>query len=181
MSVKTDYGLVENTQRVTGWLGWYYVAANGYGTGVQALINAHNALWNSSGGVSVFSIYYDVSIPVINLSWPVLTDVYAKAAYEYLTPPVGMADGMLAAANFVPYVGNVSLNPGMVWQRYLARRLNVVNADPGLATAGAIVQGATVTLATGAVDLRCGAPLRSSLDSLVTRYSASTKDNIALL
>ena len=179
--LKTDYGLVESTQRVTGWLGWYYVPANGFGTGVSALLAAHNAMFYSAGTTGVFSIYYDVTIPVINLAWPVLTDVYAKAAYEYLTPPVGMAQGMLAAANFIPYEGAVALNPGFAWQRFLSRRLNVLNADPNLATAGAIVQSATVALASGAVELRCGAPQRASMNSLVTRYSASAKDNIALL
>ena len=179
--LKTDYGLIESTQRVTGWLGWYYNAANGFGSGITALCNAHNAMFYTNGTTNVFSIYLDVTIPVINLSWPALTDVYAKAAYEYLTPPVGMADGMLAAANFIPYEGTLALNPGFPWQRFLARRLNVANADPGLETAGAIIQSAAVTLATGAVALRCGAPQRVSLNSLVTRYSSSAKDNIALL
>jgi len=179
--LKTDYGWVESTVRVTGWLGWWYNPTNGYGSAVQALINAHKGMMYSTGVSAAFSLYYDVQIPVVNVSCPAATTIYAKAAYEYLTPPAGMAAGMLAAANFIPYEGNVALNPGYAWTRFIGRRLNVANADTDLASAGALIQSAAVTLASGAVVLRCGAPLRVSLNSIVSRYSSSTKDNIALL
>ncbi|MEI6654059.1 MAG: hypothetical protein WCP45_04770 [Verrucomicrobiota bacterium] len=179
--LKTDYALVETQQRVCGWIGMLYDPGVGYGNAVGYLKTIGRALSYAATGVNVYSVFIDVTVPAINLSWPDLTDVYAKGAYEYLTPPSGMAEGMLAAANFVPYEGNIALNPGFPWQRFLSRRVNVIGGDPTLTTAGAIVQSAEITLASGAVGLRCGAPVRVSLNSAVSRYSGSSKDNIALV
>lgn len=178
--LKVDYGLVTASTRLRGWIGFYYDGGTGYGSYVTELKSRGLAVSYADASTHVFAVLVDATIETINLSWPAATDVYAKAAYEYLTPPVGMAEGMLAAAGFVPYQGSVVLNPGFPLQRFLGRRLNVLNGDPGLAHAGAIVQAATITLATGAVLLRCGAPSRVPLNSLIARYSPSSKDNIEL-
>jgi hypothetical protein len=131
-----------------------------------------------STGVYYASRQWSIDATLINQAFAVDTMVYEDAAYEYLQPPAGMAEGMFAAADFLPYEGQVKLHPGFPWQRFLGRRINVLGADPDLETAGALVQAVSIDIATGTVDLRCGAPGRVSLASVISRYSPTTKDNI---
>lgn len=177
--LKTDYGLVESEVHVFGWFRLAYSGGTGYGPAGTVLLNAGRLKVVTPG--SEADVYIDVTLPAVNLSIPTLTTLYAKAAYDYLAPPSGMAEGMLAAANWKPYEGQIGLNPGFPWQRFLGRRLNVIGADPDLATAGALIQGASLNLGTGAVSLKCGAPGRSSLQSAVGRYAAAGKDNFVQL
>lgn len=173
--LKTDYGLIESEVHVAGWFRLTYSGGSGWGPAGTVLLNSGRLKVITPG--SEADVYIDVKVPAVNLDVPTLTTLYAKAAYDYLSPPSGMAEGMLAAANWKPHEGMVNLTPDFLWQRFLGKRLNVLGADPTLATAGALIQGAAVNLATGAVTLKCGAPGRVSLQSAVGRYSAPAKDN----
>ena len=172
--LKTDYALVETDVRVYGWFAMTYTGA-GYGPGGTALIDAGRMRLTTAYNALV---YIDVTLPAVSLSYPTLTTLYAKGAYEFLAPPSGMAEGMLAAANWLPYEGSVGLFPEFPWQRTLATRLNVLGGDPDLRTAGALVQSCTIQTGSGSIALRCGAPIRTSLASVVSRYSPSNSDNI---
>jgi len=137
-----------------------------------------NDIPGDSTAIHYASRQWSIQATLINTNFPTDTVVYEPGAYEFLQPPAGMAEGMLAAADFVPWEGQVRVNPGFAWQRVLARRLRVIGADPELATAIILTQGVSIDLATGAFTLRCGAPGRVSMASVASRYSPSPKDNI---
>lgn len=175
--LKTDYGLVESEVHVSGWFPLQYTGA-GYGpAGSELLRQGRLVVTDAPAYLAI--VYVDVTVPAVSISYPDLVTIYAKGAYEYLQPPSGMAEGMLSAANWLPYEGDVGLGPDFPWQRVMARRLNVLGAQTyDLRTAGALVQTATLRLSSGAIALRCGAPLRTSLASVVSRYQPSGADNI---
>lgn len=171
--------------KVTG--NWLATTTDGtYTDAFNAMIEA------GSGGLAGFEnstsgdttkIYYAampfaIELTMIDVQYATSTLVYARAAYEFLTAPAGMAEGMFQAANFVPWQGEVALNPPFPWQRFIGRRLNVAGGDPAMEHAGALIQGFRMPLDTAAVTLRIGAPERVSLDSVVSRYQPSAKDNI---
>jgi hypothetical protein len=171
-----DYNYVASEERVSGYL--YIILTNGYGNLGNFLISQGRAFFATGSGRSQICVRVDYTKPCVNALFSPVRTIYAKAAYEFLTPPSGMAEGMLSAANWLPYEGDIGLTPDFPWQRTLARRLNVLGADPGLRTAGALVQTSTLRIASGSQTIRCGAPLRTSLASVVSRYSPSSSDNI---
>jgi hypothetical protein len=187
--LKTDYGAVEKTLQVSGniigsWVG-------GVADMPQIFQSLGNKIEVTQTGYSAptngvlytnYSLSFSYTVQAINLSYPTLQTIYAKAAYEYLTAPANLAENMRRAGDFIPHEGEAVLNPKFPWQQFLGKRLNVVNGDPALATAGALVQSLTAALLTGQVTLKVGAPQRVPLSAVLGRYSgASAKDNIVNL
>jgi hypothetical protein len=187
--LKTDYGAVETTLTVTGnivgqWLGGRSAAPLLFQSLMSKIGVTRTGYDSPSGGtlVTQYSLSFSYQVQVINLSYPTLTTLYAKAAYEYLQPPANMAENMRRAGDFAPYEGQVMLNPKFPWANWIDNKLNVLNGGPELATAGALIESASVALQSGVVTLGLGNPARTSLNSVLARFSgASTKDNIVEL
>jgi len=187
--LKTDYGAVEKTLTVAGnvigaWLGNASSAPPLFQSLGSKIVATRTGFDSPAMGKEVcqYSLSFSYTVQVINLSFPTLQTLYAKAAYEYLTAPANLAENMRRAGDFIPYEGEAVLNPKFPWQQFVGKRLNALNVDPALATAGGLIQGAEVMLQTGAVRLRVGAPTRVPLNAVVGRYNgASAKDNIVNL
>jgi hypothetical protein len=184
--LKSDYGAVQRTLTVTGnvigsWIGDYYKMPTIFQSLGSKIVATQSGPNNGTNGViyTNYSLSFSYSVEVINLSFPTLTTLYAKAAYEYLVAPLNLAENMRRAGAFVPYEGEVVLNPKAPFGSYLGRRVNITNGSPDLGTAGALVQGMSVPLLTGVMSLRLGAPARVPLSAVLGRYNAGNgKDNI---
>ncbi len=187
--LKTDYNVVEKTLQVSGniigeWLGGFADAPLLFQSLMSKIGVTRTGFTAPVNGMLVtqYSLSFSYTVPAINVSYPTLQTLYAKAAYEYLTPPENLAENMRRAGDFTPYEGAAILNPKYPWQQWLCKRLNVVNGDADLATAGALIQSATVPLQSGVVTLKTGAPPRVPLNAVIGRYAGnSAKDNIVEL
>jgi len=169
------------TQKVTVTRRFNVAVPNGAPASTHQLASSLALASYNFGSVTVYFADVTINVDAIPVSYPTLTTVVRPAAYEFLTPPAGYAENLFAAQNWLPYDGTVSLNPGVEWDRWLAKRLNIENAEPELATAGALIQGQSLRLLTGSMTLRCGAPERASAATLMARTLQYGNDNLTTL
>jgi hypothetical protein len=170
--LKKDYGLVESTLKFQGTFRVTASSAQGDGTTIGALREAGRCIGGfTSTGVYHYQIYSEFTVQAINLNYPTLTTLYEKAAYEYLTPVAGLATNLFNAANFTPYQGSAAINRGRAWQRWLATKLNITGAEPEWQTAGAIVSGVTVDMASDQILLTCGSNVPATINPNNATYT----------
>jgi hypothetical protein len=133
------------------------------------------------GNVTAYFADITITVDAIAIPYTTLTTVIRPAAYEYLTPPANYAANLFAAQNWMPYDGPVVMNPGVPFDRWLGKKLNIENAEPEHATAGALIQGQSIRLLTGTTSLRCGSPERAPAASLMARSIQYGNDNLTTL
>ncbi len=157
---------------------------------VGAAYGAGDAMHNAFSAISSFTydsgaaIYYfaDVSIEVdaIDLACNGSTPYYRARDYDFVNPPTGLSDNLLAAQAWTPYSGSVTLGPQMPWQLWTGSSLCILDVPGGadLATAGAQIQSQSYDLYSGITTLTCGAAARNAYGSLLTTFRSGAQDNV---
>lgn len=121
-------------------------------------------------------------VKVIDSSYPVLSTVYRKPAYQFVAPPAGFAQGILESRNWTPYAGSIATEEedcGGV--RYLGKVVNVTGADPAFTGMRAMVQSETLDLGIGATRIALGPPARLAFKSLLDVSRANPNQQIVYL
>jgi len=174
--------IVESMTRVSGWL--YNTYSGSYSAAVTALKAQGRAFSAASGGNYQFCVYIDYTVPTINVSWPTAggTTVYKAWDYDYLTPPAGLAAALVAAQNWVPWEGPLTLvGDDVTGDNLLARKYHLAGTLTPCATMGALARSITHDILRGRTTIDLGAPARLDFGTLVSRVRSDPKDNIVYL
>jgi hypothetical protein len=125
-------------------------------------------------GYHQIDIYYTTSavlFPAVATAWTVLTTLWRKEDYSYVNPPAGLAANLLAAQDFVPYQGTVSVvHEDVPAGNPVGTCINIANGPPELAAIRAMVQAAEMDIDRGIETLFCGASPRLAYMDLVRRF-----------
>lgn len=127
-----------------------------------------------------YSAHFSFSIPVLLISaeFPTVT-LRRPNAYEYVEPPPGMAAGLLAAQDWTPWTGTISLAAQTTDGRNdLAGAHNVANALPACAAMRALASSSAHDIYRGRRVITLGAPARTDFLSLASKFKRNPKDNI---
>lgn len=111
-------------------------------------------------------------VPTIITKTPLSTDITAPgtAPEAFRSPPSDFAAGLLAAQNYIPYSGKVSIVEDEVGAaRYMNKAFNFVGAQPEHWTIRAMVTEESLELATGITTIYLGPPARYNYGDLVSR------------
>jgi hypothetical protein len=137
---------------------------------------------NANSGIC--GVIMEVSIPVtlISASFPVLTRIYRKSDYDYISPPAGMAEGLLAAQDWVPWEGSIQrVSDEPSGESFLGRKFNVMNAFPECATMNALAKSIVYDFSQGRRTINIGPPRRLDFRGLASKFRRAPTDNITYL
>jgi len=105
--------------------------------------------------------------------------LYRTADYSFIAPPANLAANLLAAQNFTPYEGSISLVEETAGgTRYRGCKVNVAGSLSALSSMGALVAAETIDIATGTTSIDLGTPPRLDYRTLVDRIRKTPQDNI---
>jgi hypothetical protein len=105
--------------------------------------------------------------------------LYRAADYSFIAPPANLAANLLAAQNFTPYEGDITLveqDAGAV--RYRGCKVNLAGSLSALSSMGALVSAETLDISTGSTTIELGTPPRLDYRTLVDRIRKTPQDNI---
>lgn len=104
---------------------------------------------------------------------------YKDSDYSFVAPPAGFSDNLLAAQNFLPYSGSVTLveqDAGST--RYCGTKVNIYNSSSNLSSIGALVASESIDIATGTTTITVGSPPRLDYRTLTDKIRKTPQDNI---
>jgi len=105
--------------------------------------------------------------------------LYRTADYSFIAPPANLAANLLAAQNFTPYEGSISLVEETAGgTRYRGCKVNVSGSLSALSSMGALVAAETIDIPTGTTSIDLGTPPRLDYRTLVDRIRKTPQDNI---
>jgi hypothetical protein len=127
-----------------------------------------------------------VSVPFIAVKthWTTDTTLIRSEDYSFINPPEDLAENLLATQNWLPHEGVIvqDADPDMIPAgHYVGAKVNVMEVDSDLETMGALVVEQSISLRTGRISYRLGAPARLAFRDLVNRFRQSGADNIVWL
>jgi hypothetical protein len=137
---------------------------------VQGSSIDYNYLW---------SVNLELTVPMTSKNYPANTIIAKAEDYGFISPPAGLAGDLLAAQNWLPYEGEISLvgvplPPG----NQVGAALNLLNVRPEHANMKALIHETSHTLATGETSYLLGSPARESYLTLANRFRSTGHDNI---
>ena len=123
-----------------------------------------------------------INMECIFFPGPIDGTVYKPWEYSYLTPPAGLAANLVAAQNWVPWEGPLTLvADDCSGDNLLPAKYNLANSLPPCAAMGALARGVSHDLMRGRTTIELGAPARLDFGTLVSRIRREPKDNIVYL
>lgn len=193
--VKRELGLTFEEIEITGDLVNGFLLNNNLGTSFPSPADTPLPAWYDSvtyyngfsGGASVgsrqkwrFSFHrFSVSAVLVNASWGSLTALYRPWDYDYLSPPAGMAAGIRASQDWVPWEGQFTeVADEVTGANLLHRTIHLVGCLPACATMAAMLRGVSHDLMRGRTVYELGAPARLDFGTAVGRVAVSPQDVI---
>ena len=111
-----------------------------------------------------------------------LTTVYKPWEYTFLTPPTGLAAELVAAQNWVPWEGPITIvSDECSGDNLLPHKFNLANALAACSTMDALAKNISHDLMRGRTTIDLGSPARIDFGTLVSRVRTDPKDNIVYL
>lgn len=168
---------------VSGWAYFEYESSVGYGNTVGYLMSQQRAY----AGVFpdnhyIYAVRLDYTIPVIDTSYATRTTVYRAWDYDFLTPPAGLAAGLLAAQDWIPWEGSITtVADDCSGANLLPAKYRLAGTIPECASMDALARGCTHDIARGRTTIELGAPARADYGTLVSRIRQDPRDNIVNL
>ena len=105
--------------------------------------------------------------------------IYREADYSFIAPPADLSANLLAAQNWIPYEGAITLEEEDVGAtRYVGNKINLINSIPAYSTMGALVSGESLEIESGRTTISLGAPARNDYRTLVDKIRKTSQDNI---
>lgn len=130
---------------------------------------------------NIWALDFEIAALLTTTSYAGAT-VFAKPqAFEYLTPPAGMAAGLLAMQNFTPYKGRI-VRKGTCCDGLpmMHRKFNLSGGRAVLATMGALPKAVTFEFRNKTVSIELGPPARHSVGTIAQRFKVSSQTNITI-
>lgn len=108
--------------------------------------------------------------------------LYQEADYTFIAPPASLAANLLAAQNFIPYEGSISIVEEIPsGTRYRGCKVNIVGSLSTHSTMDALVSEESINLATGQTTITLGTPPRLDYRTFVDRIRKTPQDNIVFV
>jgi len=108
--------------------------------------------------------------------------IYKPADYSFVFPPANLASNLVAAQNYVPYEGGITVvNEVAGGTRYRGTKINIVGSLSEHSTMGALVAEESINIATGQTTITLGTPPRLDYRTFVDRIRKTAQDNIVYL
>jgi hypothetical protein len=105
--------------------------------------------------------------------------IYREADYSFIAPPANLSANLLAAQNWLPYEGSITLEEEDVGAtRYRGNKINLINSIPAYSAMGALVSGESLEIESGRTTISLGAPARNDYRTLVDKIRKTSQDNI---
>jgi hypothetical protein len=105
--------------------------------------------------------------------------IYREADYSFIAPPADLSANLLAAQNWIPYEGAITLEEEDVGAtRYRGNKINLINSIPAYSAMGALVSGESLEIESGRTTISLGAPARNDYRTLVDKIRKTSQDNI---
>lgn len=105
--------------------------------------------------------------------------LYRPADYSFIAPPANLAANLLAAQNFVPWEGDITISEEQAGTtRYRGCKVNIANSLTEHASMGALVSAETLDLKSGITNIELGTPPRVDYRTFVDRIRKTPQDNI---
>jgi hypothetical protein len=142
------------------------------------------ASYTGSTRVATFTSTIPTDIaPTNGLAYIIPGSFISPADYDYLNPPAGLAAGLLAAQNWTPYQGTITLaDPDLLdGTNRLAAKYRLAGSISSLATMDALPRRVQYDLTGGRLNIDLGAPARTDFGSLASRVRRQPGDNIVQL
>lgn len=139
---------------------------------------------SSSSSSYQYNAFFLVRIPckLISASFASLTTIYRAWAYDYVQPPAGLADGLLAAQDWVPYEGRIrTAYDDVDGAQALHKKYRLAGGYAPHATMDALPKTVRYDIERGRREIILGAPARVDFGSLAQRFRRHPKDNIVYI
>jgi len=108
--------------------------------------------------------------------------IYKPADYSFVFPPANLASNLVAAQNYVPYEGGITVvNEVAGGTRYRGTKINIIGSLSEHSTMGALVAEESINIATGQTTITLGTPPRLDYRTFVDRIRKTAQDNIVYL
>jgi hypothetical protein len=184
--VSTEKGIAVYEATYSGLLKWLSVGVSYNASGYYYDCGFDTGL-SLSGYVGTQMYYYgwkpfSIPVTVVGYSYPTATTIYRPADYSFIKPPANLAANLLAAQNWIPYEGSITLEERDVGLfRYRGTKVNILNSLSAFSTMGALVSGESLDISTGTTVISLGAPARNDYRTLVDKIRKTSQDNIVYL
>lgn len=125
---------------------------------------------------------FSISGILIDTAYLTPTVIYKPWDYDYLAPPAGLAAELVAAQNWIPWEGPLTIVADDVsGNNLLPYKYNLANGITPCTIMDALAKGCSHDLFRGRTTVDLGAPARLDFGTLVSRVRQDPKDNIVYL
>lgn len=139
-----------------------------------------NYLQSTPNGLRRTDVYYmtvAVTFPAVDPTWTATTTIYREEDYSFANPPAGLAANLLAAQNFVPYEGEVTIvHEEIPAGNPVGTCVNIANGPAELAAIRGMVQRAEIDIQNCTETLILGSNPRMSYEDLAGRFRRTGYD-----
>lgn len=137
---------------------------------------------NDAAGVYVSGRSFAVSGYLVDPTYTSATVMYKPWEYDFVVPPSGLAESLVAAQNWVPWEGPLTLaSDECSGDNLLPHKFNLANAMAACSMMDALAKSISHNLMRGRTTIELGAPARVDFGTLVSRVRSDPKDNIVYL
>jgi hypothetical protein len=168
--LKTEFGIVESTTQISGYVIGTYNNATGVGDGALYLAEQSRCAWGFISGYYQLITFINFSVPTLNFSYPSLTVFIHPEDQALVTPVPNLAANLFEAQNHIPVSGSVPLLPGAPLP-LPGNRLDIRGGLPKWGTMGAMTNGLALDLQTGSAEATLGRSSRAAVSSLLNQFS----------
>jgi len=130
-----------------------------------------------------FATITDAQRPAVGSVYNIrFLNVYQPSDYSFISPPANLAANLLAAQNFTPYEGSITLTQEVAGAvRYRGCKVDLIGSLSEHATMGALVSEESLNIATGQTTITLGTPPRLDYRTFVDRIRKTPQDNIVFV
>jgi len=164
----------------TGWSPQFEAFKN-----ISSANGTANPTWTGSAAGPLYwwavheSVVTGWAIPA---PYPTRTTIYKPWEYDFAVPPAGLAANLVAAQNWVPWEGPITLAADECSaDNLLPNKFRLANGLAPCATMDALARGISHNLMLGRTTVDLGAPARIDFGTLVSRVKSQPQDNIVYL
>lgn len=120
--------------------------------------------------------------PASGQAYTVAAEFVSRFTYDFLVPPAGLAAGLQAAQNWVPWEGPITLIADEVTaDNLLAAKYNLAGTVAAAATMQTLARSVSHDIMGGRTTIDLGAPARADFGTLTSRIRRQPRDNIVYL
>jgi hypothetical protein len=130
----------------------------------------------------LWALDFEIAALLTTTAYASPTVLAKPQAFEYLTPPAGMAAALLSMQSFTPWRGRIVRKGAEICDglSLMNRKFNVTGGDAAMATMGALPKAVTYDFRSKTVSIELGPPSRHDVRTISQRFRFSPQTNITI-